>query len=176
MTAEMTGSAPAGDVIGELDGNWPGPWTARSRSLLLAQRIARLAQDRARRALVDFGLGFTEFEVLCALRSAPPPHRLLPSVLYDRVLISSGGLTKVLKALESGGLVERPPGEVDARTRPVALTGKGIGLVERAAEAVFGADAEVLETAALSVDDWDRLEAHLHAVTLALEKPLRGRG
>lgn len=171
MAKERTGSVPAGDILDGIEDNWPGSWDTRSRSLLMAQRIGRLAQDRARRSLEAYRLGFTEFEVLCALRSAPPPHRLLPSALYDRVLISSGGLTKVLKSLEAAGLIARPSGEGDARTRPVALTADGVALAERAAGTVFSADAEALDAAALAPEDWERLETLLRAVTAALEKP-----
>jgi len=169
MEDQPTASDPSGWVLQGMDGNWPGVWDARSRSLFLAQRIARLVQDNARRALAPFGLGFTEYEVLCALRVSPPPHAMLPSALYDAVLISSGGLTKVLKALEAGGLITRPRGEGDARTRPVALTAQGIARVEKATAAVTALDAAHLRDAFDAPEAFERLERDLRKVAAALE-------
>ena len=41
------------------------------------------------------------------LRSVPSPYELTPTELYDAVLLSSGGMTKVLRRLETRGLVSR---------------------------------------------------------------------
>lgn len=126
--------------------NWPEARADQARLVMTLTRHARLMQDAAQTALQAFGLTRSEFELLAALRSHAPPHRLTPSDLYDALLMSSGGLTKVLKGLESQGLVSRPAGEGDGRSRPVELTYKGRDLVERAMPAVQEAEALLLQT------------------------------
>ncbi|MCW2309264.1 MarR family winged helix-turn-helix transcriptional regulator [Rhodobium gokarnense] len=121
-------------LFGRLEAHWPETATAEHASVVLCQRVARLLDESARRALAPHGLGFTEFEVLAALRSAPAPHDMIPSELYEAVLISSGGLTKVMKGLEARGLIERPTcaANDDRRRRPIRLTAAGQALVEKA--------------------------------------------
>ncbi len=77
-----------------------------------------------------YGLTWADFKTLAALRSAPPGgHK--PSELYDRLSITSGGLTKVLKKLEGEGLIEMACNESDGRSRFAMLTKKGRKLVEK---------------------------------------------
>ena len=78
------------------------------------------------------GLTWGEYLVLAALRRAGPPYRMNPSSLYGSVILSSGGMTKRLDALEREGLVERLPDPNDRRGRLVGLTSKGRELVDRA--------------------------------------------
>jgi DNA-binding MarR family transcriptional regulator len=151
--------------------NWPETVRDDSDVVVLAQRLAALAQGNARRALAPLGLGFTEFEMLCALRSQPPPHQMLPSALYDALLISSGGLTKVLKGLQARGLVARPGSGGDRRRRPVALTAEGRALVERAVVAVQGADRDRLRGAGLGAADYAVLRRGLLNLVRAMEGP-----
>ena len=63
---------------------------------------------------------------------------MTPTELYGAVLITSGGMTKVLKQLEADGSVERSDNPKDQRSRFVRLTAAG---AERA-EAVMAAVAE----------------------------------
>lgn len=107
----------------------------------VAARLGRIARD----ALKPFDLAFTEFEVLCALRSAGPDRHVLPSDLYQRLVISSGGLTKILKSLEARGLISRPETVGDARRKPAAITPAGWDLVEGAMAAVQLTEKSLLE-------------------------------
>ena len=173
MDGDDTQMYPAARVLDGIGENWPGPWTARSRSLLLVQRLARLVQENARIVLQPHGLGFTEFEVLCALRAAPPPHRLLPTALYDAVLVSSGGLTKILKSLEAAGLITRPPSDGDGRTHPVELTRKGALLSEAAMTEIVAVDAARLKSSGMAQADYEVLEDRLSGMVAAMENPGR---
>ncbi|OIQ79334.1 transcriptional regulator SlyA [mine drainage metagenome] len=47
------------------------------------------------------------------------------------MLITSGGLTKVLMQLEERGLVTRPAHDGDRRIKPVALTDKALRLLDK---------------------------------------------
>ena len=57
------------------------------------------------------------------------------------MLISSGGLTKLLKGVQRRGLIARPPSDADHRSRPIALTPEGQVLAERAMAVVQAAEA-----------------------------------
>lgn len=130
--------------------NWPEAATRQGAWVIMVQRLAALLQANARAALTPLELGFTEFEILAALRSSPPPHELVPSALYGAILISSGGLTKALKALETRGLIVRPLRPGDRRRRPIALTAEGRVLAEAAMRAVQRADSDRLQHAKLT--------------------------
>lgn len=125
--------------------NWPEASADQARQVMALARHARLIQDAAQAALQPFGLTRSEFELLATLRSYAPPHRLTPSDLYEAMLMSSGGMTKLLKGLEARGLVRRPPGEGDGRSRPVELTQTGRDLVERTMLEVQAAEAPLLD-------------------------------
>lgn len=77
------------------------------------------------------GLTSAEFDVLATLRNAPPPHELTPSQLQASVIITSGGLTKVMRQLEDKGLVMRPTPRQDLRVKPMKLKPAGKRLVEK---------------------------------------------
>lgn len=77
-----------------------------------------------------YGLTWADFKTLSALRHAPKEgHK--PSDLYERLSITSGGLTKVLKKLEGQELIQMACNESDGRSRFALLTRKGRKLVER---------------------------------------------
>ncbi|MGK9063748.1 MarR family winged helix-turn-helix transcriptional regulator [Stutzerimonas chloritidismutans] len=104
------------------------------------QRLARLLERIAAEALAPLDLTPASFEVLAALRVQPAPHQLTPTDLYEAMLISSGGLTKLVKTLERRGLVTRPFSDDDRRSRPIALTAEGRALAEHAMLAVQTAE------------------------------------
>ena len=71
-----------------------------------------------------------EFDVLATLRRSPPPGKLTPSALQEAMLITSGGLTKMLKQLEARNLITRSTADNDRRSKPVHLTKDGKKLVD----------------------------------------------
>jgi DNA-binding MarR family transcriptional regulator len=78
----------------------------------------------------EYGLSGGEYDVLAALRRAGSPFRLTPSTLSQSLIVTSGGMTKRLKALEEAGLVRRVPSPTDRRSNRVQLTSRGRKLVE----------------------------------------------
>lgn len=92
------------------------------------------AQSRSLEAmkplLARHSVSMAEFDVLATLRNAPPPHEMTPKEIQDQVVITSGGLTKVMMQLESRGLVERLQLQDDLRVKPVRLTAGGKALIE----------------------------------------------
>ncbi|UCV05177.1 MarR family winged helix-turn-helix transcriptional regulator [Dechloromonas denitrificans] len=89
--------------------------------------------------LVENGLSTAEFDVLATLRNAPAPHDMTPSQIQQEVVITSGGLTKVMLQLEARGLVKRLQLPHDLRVKPVQLTDEGRQKVETAMTAMLGA-------------------------------------
>lgn len=112
--------------------------------------------DSMKPLLVRHGLSLAEFDVLATLRNAPAPHEMTPKEIQDEVVITSGGLTKVMLQLESRELVTRTQIEADLRVKPVRLTAKGRKLIEKAmAELVATTGAWLKES--LGSDEISRL-------------------
>ena len=148
--------------------NWPKAATPSIEVMIRVFRLSDLARANAQRMASMHGLSLTECDVLAALRRAPPPHELSPTELYSAVLISSGGLTKVLHGLEQRGLISRVADDKDRRSRRVRLTPAGRALVERAAAAAQASDKELF-SGALSTAETARLAALLRKLLLAIE-------
>lgn len=79
----------------------------------------------------QFDLSFFELEVMVLLRSFPYPHRLTPSSLSNSLMVSSGGLTKVLIKLEAKKHIVRDANPMDKRSRIVRLTNSGVRFIEK---------------------------------------------
>ncbi len=97
------------------------------------QRITRLGLLQSAsfaRTFAPYGVSFGEWLVLAALRRAGPPYRMNPTALFNSVILSSGAMTNRLDRLEAMGLVERLPDPADRRGRLVALTDRGLELVD----------------------------------------------
>lgn len=112
--------------------NWPESYDAQMFPLVFALLQAHAAHhSRAVTVIAANGLSLVEFDVLASLRRSPPPHALTPSDLQRAMLITSGGLTKVLQQLEVRGLVSRSTDSADRRIKPVALTDQAMPVLEK---------------------------------------------
>ncbi len=134
-------------ILAARDSHWPDSVTPVSRLMMSILRCGHLLQNGAARLVADHAISFTEFEVLAALRSQPAPHALQPTEMYSALLISSGGLTKVVNALQTKGLVTRLTSNKDRRGKPVALTSAGKALIEQALAEILAHDGQLLATA-----------------------------
>lgn len=113
--------------------NWPETFDFRLMSFLLAMHQVRVAQFVSTDdAMTRHGLSLAEFDVLATLRRCPSPRELTPTELQGALVITSGGLTKVLRQLEGRGLVARSTAAADRRVKPVRLTARGARLIEQA--------------------------------------------
>jgi len=122
-----------------------------------AHRVSALLAAEVDAELARFGLTKAEYDVLAVLRSAGPPYRLRPSDLSQRLLLSSGGTSNLLRRLTTEGLVERDPHPDDARGNWVRLSGKGVAVAEDAVKAASAAQAALLrdvppETVGAAID------------------------
>ncbi|WP_437880721.1 MarR family winged helix-turn-helix transcriptional regulator [Pseudomonas sp. LRF_L74] len=103
-------------------------------SMALLGRLGELAQLIGRDYLLPLyaahGLQAGEFDVLATLRRSGAPYALMPTVLYESAMISSGGMTSRIDRLEKAGLIERRKHPTDRRGVLVALTDAGFALID----------------------------------------------
>lgn len=96
-------------------------------------------------ALAPHGLKYLEYAVLATLRVSGAPYRMTPSSLQARLLFTSGGLSNLLKRLESNGWIQRTDHPEDGRGVLVCLTPKGRKLADRAMPDHAGAELRLLQ-------------------------------
>jgi len=159
----------AEETLARMRKNWPKAITPIAEVLLRVYRLNDLARANAQKQVSRHALNLTDFAVLATLRGLPPPCELTPTQLYSAVLISSGGLTKVLYGLERRGLISRVADDKDRRSRRVRLTPEGRMLAERAL-ATLQASGDELFGRRLSAAEMARLASLLRKVLLAVER------
>ena len=89
-------------------------------------------QTAINRTLARHKLKYPSFAVLATLRVQGAPYRMSPKALLDTLILTSGGLSNLLRRLEKAGHVRRMADETDGRGVIVELTEKGRHLVEPA--------------------------------------------
>ena len=110
--------------------NWPECAITMSPTLLKMVRIQEMFKQQIESCVEANQLQHADFSVLATLRRSPAPYCLSPTVLYQSMLFSSGGLTKVLGRLVEAGLIERTENPDDKRSKLVKLNNNGKQLVE----------------------------------------------
>ena len=131
-------------------------------------RLCRILERDVDQIYAEYGLNHAQFGVLAALRRSGPPYRLSPTELYNSLLITSGAVTNRLERLTASGLVRRVPDPGDGRSLLVALTPKGLRLIDRLLELHYAREAELLES--LGARDREQLVRLLRGLLLALEQ------
>ena len=120
-------------------------------------RISLLLDAFQHEQLAPFGITPGDYSVLAALRRSGSPYELSPSELYNVLECSSGGMTKVLKRLETRGLVERWPDPEDGRGSRVSLSSDGRRFEREVFEALLEATQELLaQVSAPRLKEMDR--------------------
>lgn len=84
------------------------------------------------RTLARHRLKYPAFAVLATLRVQGAPYRMSPKALLDALILTSGGLSNLLRRLEKAGHIRRMADESDGRGVIVELTEQGRRLVEPA--------------------------------------------
>ncbi len=103
------------------------PELSEPGSLGLFTTLARTGlflQALQRECLADHELAFSEFSVLRILQAAPD-KQLPPSVLAEKIVYTTGAMTKIVDRLQRAGLVERAPDPADRRGVLVQITPLG---------------------------------------------------
>lgn len=133
-------------------------------------RLAATLTDRIVTVHRQHGLTEGEFDVLCALRRAGEPYARQPAELARTTMITTGGLTKRLDALEGKGFVVREAsGRAggDGRSKVARLTAGGRRVIDEAFSAHMANEAGLV--ALLADEDFAALERILRSWHQALE-------
>jgi DNA-binding MarR family transcriptional regulator len=161
------------DEIDRIVGEWnrvrPDLDVSPTHTLQRITRLGLLQGVSFARVFASYGISFGEYLVLVALRRAGPPYQMNPTALFNAVILSSGAMTNRLDRLEAMGLVERLPDPIDRRGRLVALTDRGLELVDAAVVDHLANEETLL--GALDVDEREQLAGLLRK--LLLSEPFR---
>lgn len=159
------------DLIDELMVQWRRERPDLDPSAMgIVGRVLRLAGHLERSVeatLKPFRLGLWQFDVLATLRRTGEPYRLSPKQLMRAVMLSSGAMTHRIDRLEAAGLVAREPDPSDRRGVLIALTPKGVQLVDQAIAARF--DEARARIASLSTAEREALEHGLRKLLGSVE-------
>jgi DNA-binding MarR family transcriptional regulator len=84
------------------------------------------------RTLAKHRLKYPAYAVLATLRVEGAPYRMSPKALLDTLILTSGGLSNLLRKLEKAGHIRRLADDTDGRGVIVELTEPGRRIVEPA--------------------------------------------
>ena len=142
-----------------IDPDTLGLFTTLARTGLFLEALQR-------ECLGQHGLAFTEYSVLRLLQRAPE-RRLTPSLLAEKIVCTTGAMTKLVDRLERSGHVERAPDPVDRRGVLVEITHEGNQVADQAAETYRVGRERVLGR--LDDREAERIHDHLGRLLGALE-------
>lgn len=143
----MNNKQPLADLLLGYQKNWPDFDRPETRVMLGMIRLNDLVVESTKGLIAEFGLTMAGFEALMTLRGQPAPRQMTPTALFQAILITSGGMTKVLGQLEKDGLIARGNNPKDRRSRFVRLTPKGKQKAEASMQALAKHDKDLLEQA-----------------------------
>lgn len=138
-------------------------------AMTIIGRLGRLyltANRQIESVFATHGLQRGEFDVLAALRRSGEPYELNPSVLADTLMASRAGMTGRLDRLEKAGLVRRSADAGDRRAVKVALTDRGLELVDVAVTEHVENETRIL--AALSAPERKELDRMVRVLLAGL--------
>lgn len=159
----------AEDLIERKKKNWPAASSPLGGIVIRLFRARDIIYEHSRvKVKKEFKLTPAEFEVIATLRTLEPPFRMTPTNLRQALLITPGGITKVLNNLEARKLISRHKSTDDGRSTAVQLTNKGIKLAENVLPAVMEDYADLL-VKGLDKTQLDELAVLLKSMLKALE-------
>ena len=129
VSSNVEGPDPSLELVSNPEAGEPG-------SLELFTTLARTGlflQALQRECLAGRGLSFSEFSVLRLLQIAPDTQ-LPPSLLAEKIVCTTGAMTKIVDRLQRAALVERAPDPADRRGVLVQITSLGQHTANQAAE------------------------------------------
>jgi DNA-binding MarR family transcriptional regulator len=148
--------------------NWPEGYSSAEEVMLRLYHAALRHTEELQRFLTRFDLTTLEFVTLRVLRREPEPHVMTPSALHETLVMSPGGMTKILKQLRAKGLVVRRADSADGRRNLVQLSARGRATIAKVQNAVRELDVALLERT-LSDREQQRLAQLLRKLLVSLE-------
>lgn len=128
-------------------------------------RLGDIFLNAMNRNMAQFGVRYSQYAIVGTLRAVGKPYSMSPSELQNTLMITSGGLSNLLKRVEEMGYIRRRNDPVDGRGVIVELTPAGFALSEKAMAAQ--ADVERKLVSALSAEDQAKLASLLRRLVLA---------
>ena len=131
-------------------------------------RILRLSEiflNRFNAELAELGLTYSVYAILATLRTiGAPGYRMSPTQLKDMLMVTSGGLSNLLKKAEEYGYIRRTNDPDDRRGVVVELTRAGLTLCDRAMPMQAAAEQDLVRM--LSADQKDTITDLLRQLLL----------
>lgn len=159
----------AEDLIERKKKNWPAASSPIGGIVIRLFRVRDIIYEHSRiKVKSEFNLTPAEFEVIATLRTLEPPYRMTPTNLRQALLITPGGITKVLNNLAARDLISRHKSADDGRSTAVQLTSPGIKLAEEVLPAVIEDYADLL-TQGLDKNQISEMALLLKSMLKALE-------
>ncbi|MEO9338770.1 MarR family transcriptional regulator [Mesorhizobium sp. SB112] len=82
------------------------------------------------KALSRHGIMYPVYAVLATIRVSGEPYRMSPTELLSTLLVTSGGLSNLLRRMEADGYITRTANKRDGRGVIVELTDEGLALAD----------------------------------------------
>lgn len=136
------------------------------------RRASLILDELQRESLEALDLTFVDYSALRVIEMEGPPYTLSPSAMAERLVRTTGGMTKIVDRLERRGLVERVRDKVDRRSVQVHLTDDGRALSQEAGAAYTETRKRVLDL--IDRDGITAINHHLDVMLEAFEKALPG--
>lgn len=150
------------EIVENMEENWPECASTVSPALLRMLRVSNLFHGQMEAHVQGYDLQRAEFSVLSTLRRSSAPYCLSPTALYQAMIFSSGGLTKVLHRLNQAGLIDRVDNPEDKRSKLVQLTGKGKQLIEQVMPLLHQKERNILSV--LSTDELQQFDSFMQRI------------
>lgn len=154
-------------IIKESSQAWPGVCVESEEVVLRLLRAFHFMAQEMTFGHSQFDITPGEFGVLIELRLSGPPYKLTPTHLYNRLLVTSGGMTGRIDKLENREYVRRVPDPNDRRSVLIELTEQGKEAIDMAACAQHQVEEHL--TQCLSPDEKGQLARLLRKLLVDLE-------
>jgi DNA-binding MarR family transcriptional regulator len=128
-------------------------------------RLSEIFMNAMNANMAQFGIRYSQYAIVGTLRAAGKPYRMSPTELQNTLMITSGGISNLLRRTEELGYIRRFDDPVDRRGVIVELTGAGFRLSEKAMRAQ--AELERSLVRALSSEEQAMLGTLLRRLVLA---------
>ena len=148
--------------------NWPEGYSASEEVMLRLYHSALRHTESMQTFLAQFGVTSAEFVVLRVIRREPEAQAITPTMICEALVLSPGGVTKILKQLEGKGLVTRSVDHGDKRRSLVRLTEEGEDKINSVQRAVREFDTVMLGRT-LTEREQTRLAELLRKLPMSLE-------
>lgn len=156
------------DILRLNQENWAECAKTSFPALLRLTQVNNIFIQIIKDCVESYGLQSADFNLLTCLRRNPAPHIVSPTELYQSMLFSSGGLTKVLSRLQNMELIERLDNPDDKRSKLVKLSNKGKSLVEEIIPVLH--KQEAMMVAALSQEDITQLDELMQKIINSMNR------